>query len=517
MAGAGKRTFIAGEVLTAAQVNDYLMDQAVMRFSGSAARAASITAPTEGMVTYLDDVNRLYIYDGAAWQEVGMEADDLRNLISASGQLFVGLGNGSVTALPVGADGTVLHADVTASTGVAWKVVEAGGAAVYFQVASTGVRALPTPLTPGFYRIQTSTTTSWTDQQWRFMDTKGQRFGATITGGAGFFTIPVQVASLDITTGTTPFNVLIEEILGVTGTLLPAPTVNSFTWTELYSGSATFTTASAAASIGVFDVLTGRFINLGAAASAKTGASIVGPGASLSNFYDIVAVQANPSGVWSTASVTASTRYPFAIYTGNATYVTPPWSTSADVLLVAGGGGGGAENGPGGGGAGGAIIYNAVPTTGSVSVVVGAGAGQLANGSPTSFGPVSATGGGSGGRQSPSLGGGTGGSGGGGGPAGSGTPGQGNSGGIGNSAPFFNSVLHIGGGGGGKGSAGTNGNAVSIAPGSGGSGSVMYGVAVSVGGPGGNPGSPGAVDPAYGSGGVFNQTARSGVVIVKAN
>lgn len=67
MAGSGYRTFSAGEVLTATNVNNYLMDQAVMRFADAATRGISIGTPTEGMVSYLDDVNKIEIFDGASW------------------------------------------------------------------------------------------------------------------------------------------------------------------------------------------------------------------------------------------------------------------------------------------------------------------------------------------------------------------------------------------------------------------------------------------------------------------
>lgn len=70
MAGAGKKTFASGEVLTASDVNGYLMDQAVMKFADSSARGSAIAAPSEGMVSYLDDTNKLEVYDGAAWAGV---------------------------------------------------------------------------------------------------------------------------------------------------------------------------------------------------------------------------------------------------------------------------------------------------------------------------------------------------------------------------------------------------------------------------------------------------------------
>lgn len=70
----GRKVFTAGSVLTAADVNDYLMDQAVMVFGGSAARGSAIGTATEGMVTYLTDTNSLEWYDGTNWYSVNQQA-----------------------------------------------------------------------------------------------------------------------------------------------------------------------------------------------------------------------------------------------------------------------------------------------------------------------------------------------------------------------------------------------------------------------------------------------------------
>jgi len=67
MAGLGRKVFTAGEVLTAANVNGYLMDQTVMVFAGTAARGSAIGTASEGMLTYLSDSNTVQYYDGAAW------------------------------------------------------------------------------------------------------------------------------------------------------------------------------------------------------------------------------------------------------------------------------------------------------------------------------------------------------------------------------------------------------------------------------------------------------------------
>ena len=72
MSGLGRKVFTAGEVLTAANVQDYLQDQAVMVFAGTAARGSALgtAVVSEGMVTYLTDSNTITVYDGALWQQV---------------------------------------------------------------------------------------------------------------------------------------------------------------------------------------------------------------------------------------------------------------------------------------------------------------------------------------------------------------------------------------------------------------------------------------------------------------
>jgi hypothetical protein len=57
-----RKTFVAGEILTALDVNTNLMDQAVMTFADATERDAEIPSPLQGMVTYLKDTDRLEKY-----------------------------------------------------------------------------------------------------------------------------------------------------------------------------------------------------------------------------------------------------------------------------------------------------------------------------------------------------------------------------------------------------------------------------------------------------------------------
>ena len=70
MAGLGRKVFTAGDVLTASDVQNYLMDQTVMNFAGTAARSSAIATPTDGMVTYRQDIDALEAYNGTAWLPV---------------------------------------------------------------------------------------------------------------------------------------------------------------------------------------------------------------------------------------------------------------------------------------------------------------------------------------------------------------------------------------------------------------------------------------------------------------
>ncbi|CAB4141824.1 hypothetical protein UFOVP419_50 [uncultured Caudovirales phage] len=63
-----RKVFTAGEVLAAADVNSFLMDQTVMSFAGTAARGSAIPTPVEGMYTHLEDSDRLEFWNGSAWQ-----------------------------------------------------------------------------------------------------------------------------------------------------------------------------------------------------------------------------------------------------------------------------------------------------------------------------------------------------------------------------------------------------------------------------------------------------------------
>jgi len=73
MAGApaGYRTFTAGEVLTAGNVQTFLQDQVIPVYSNSAAADTALPSPAEGQFRFLKDTDALQYYTGSAWVAAG--------------------------------------------------------------------------------------------------------------------------------------------------------------------------------------------------------------------------------------------------------------------------------------------------------------------------------------------------------------------------------------------------------------------------------------------------------------
>lgn len=92
--GAGFKNFAAGNVLTADDVDGYLMRQAVMSFASAAARDSALSGVLEeGMVAYLQDTNAISYYTGAAWRIIYLPETSW-----SPSWTNLSVGNGTVTA-----------------------------------------------------------------------------------------------------------------------------------------------------------------------------------------------------------------------------------------------------------------------------------------------------------------------------------------------------------------------------------------------------------------------------------
>ena len=121
MAGAGYKLFSTGDVLSASDVNTYLMQQTVMSFASSAARTTALASVlAEGMVTYLQDTNVVEIYTGAAWVSLDDPNAIQNSLLTAKGSIVTATGASTPSALAVGTANQVLTVDSSTATGLKW-------------------------------------------------------------------------------------------------------------------------------------------------------------------------------------------------------------------------------------------------------------------------------------------------------------------------------------------------------------------------------------------------------------
>ena len=62
------KTFANNNVLTASEVNTFMMNQQVMVFANESARDAALVSPVHGMFAFLKDVNYLTYFDSTNWR-----------------------------------------------------------------------------------------------------------------------------------------------------------------------------------------------------------------------------------------------------------------------------------------------------------------------------------------------------------------------------------------------------------------------------------------------------------------
>lgn len=126
-----------GEVLDAADLNEFVASQVIARFTNTAARTAAYgvansPALQAGLFAWTADNGKLYYYNGTSWDEVGAQVED-GEIVTAK------IADSAVTSAKI-ADGTIVNADVNTSAAIAHtKLANATAGQVLLGTTTTGV------------------------------------------------------------------------------------------------------------------------------------------------------------------------------------------------------------------------------------------------------------------------------------------------------------------------------------------------------------------------------------------
>ncbi len=172
MAGAGYKLFNTGDVLTAAQVNTYLQEQAVMVFANAAARTTALSGVlAEGMITYLKDTDAVEKYDGSAWVSIGgSSVPDSYGFAAGKNKIING-------AFDIWQRGTSVNLSSNTSTFLADRfacsvVFSAGTASISQQTFTPGTAPVSGYEAQYYQRLNTGTTATYLEMQTKLEDVR---------------------------------------------------------------------------------------------------------------------------------------------------------------------------------------------------------------------------------------------------------------------------------------------------------------------------------------------------------
>jgi len=146
-AGLGFKDFVTGEVLTAADVDGYLM-QGVWVFASAAARDAAVTSPQEGNFAYLKDTNVTTYYTGSAW--ANLDTTGMTNPMTTTGDTIYSSSGSTPARLGIGSTGQVL----TVASGIpSWATPASGGGMTLLQSLTLSGSSTTSSTLSGSYKM----------------------------------------------------------------------------------------------------------------------------------------------------------------------------------------------------------------------------------------------------------------------------------------------------------------------------------------------------------------------------
>ena len=265
-AGLGFKDFVTGEVLTAADVDGYLM-QGVWVFASAAARDAAVTSPQEGNFAYLKDTNVTTYYTGSAW--ANLDTTGMTNPMTTTGDTIYSSSGSTPARLGIGSTGDVL----TVAGGVPSWAAPAGGGGLdllstttmsgstltississsYDQLFITITEAYFSSGSNGFYFQMRLNTDTGTNYNWgRTITTNSGSYN----GGAAIGQTSIQMAQQGDSSTTNDrmgMNILISNYTETVPKNIQSSAVSKVNDPTWYNAGATYTGTSAVSSITFF-------------------------------------------------------------------------------------------------------------------------------------------------------------------------------------------------------------------------------------------------------------------------
>lgn len=226
----GVKNWASGQVLDAADLNEYVADQTIARFATIADRTAAYgvaNAPSlqKGLFSWVESTEKLYYYDGTSWVEVGAQVEDgeiteakLANSAVTSAKILDGtivnadvnaaaaidktkISGTAITAADTGtvtstmiADGTIVNADINAAAAIALSKLASGTSGQVIVANSSGVPTYVT-LSGNVTVSDTGVTTVNSDMTFSNIKTTSTIEVLTISATAATGTVNVDVAN----------------------------------------------------------------------------------------------------------------------------------------------------------------------------------------------------------------------------------------------------------------------------------------------------------------------------------
>jgi hypothetical protein len=177
-AGLGFKDFTTGEVLTAADVDGYLM-QGVWVFASAAARDAAVTSPQEGNFAFLKDTNVTTYYTGSAW--ANLDTTGMTNPMTTTGDTIYSSSGSTPARLGIGTAGQVLQVN-SGATAPEWAAPITGGmteiGTIDFATA-TSFTSIPATYVNLFVVVKGFGTTTANNPRVRFNSDSGSNYSRT--------------------------------------------------------------------------------------------------------------------------------------------------------------------------------------------------------------------------------------------------------------------------------------------------------------------------------------------------